>query len=92
MSAPHSIDFDVFFNDQKIDSFNLDVDLDLPTEIFEEVSKLFPKPYASISFVFRFSEFLALSGRIKDFVLEDLYCEGQRGTLRLVVTDVKDWG
>ena len=41
MSAPHYLDYDVLFNGNKISSFDLDVDLDNPVEVFEEVSKLF---------------------------------------------------
>ena len=37
MSAPHYLEYDVLFNGNKISSFDLDVDLDNPVEIFEEV-------------------------------------------------------
>ena len=41
MSAPHGLSYDVLFNGDKISSFDLDVDLDNPIEVFEEISKLF---------------------------------------------------
>ena len=41
MSAPHSLSYDVLFNGDKISSFDLDVDLDNPSEVFEEIYKLF---------------------------------------------------
>ena len=34
MSAPHSLEYDVVFNGNKISSFDLDADLDSPVEIF----------------------------------------------------------
>ena len=41
MSAPHSLSYDVLFNGDKISSFDLDVDLDNPLEVFDEIYKLF---------------------------------------------------
>ena len=41
MSAPHSLSYDVLFNGDKISSFDLDVDLDNPSEVFEGIYKLF---------------------------------------------------
>ena len=34
MSAPHSLEYDVVFNGNKISSFDLDADLDSHVEIF----------------------------------------------------------
>ena len=34
MSAPHGLSYDVLFNGNKISSFDLDVDMDNPLEVF----------------------------------------------------------
>ena len=58
MSAPHGLEYDVVFNGNKISSFDLDVDLDNPVEVFEEVSKLFKteSSWFDAKILFRFCE------------------------------------
>ena len=92
MSAPHFLEFDVYFKGEKISQFGLDVDLDLPTEIVEEVGKLFGKQrWFDAKCLFRLSEHLYYCGK-GDFVIEDHWYNSETGELRLVLTDVKDWG
>ena len=92
MSAPHSLDFDVLFNGNKIDSFNLDVDLDNPIEIFEEISKLFVgHRWFDAKILFRFSEHLYYAN-MRDFINDDTYYNNCHGELRLVLTHSIDYG
>lgn len=94
MSAPHSLSYDVLFNGDKISSFDLDVDLDSPVEVFEEISKLFKTEsgWFDAQILFRFSEHLYYSASKQDFVLEDKWYKSSKGEVRLVLTDCKDWG
>ena len=94
MSAPHYLEYDVLFNGNKISSFGLDVDLDNPVEVFEEVSKLFKTEsrWLDAKILFRFCEHSYYTTSKKDFVLEDHWYNSERGELRLVLTDVKDYG
>lgn len=94
MSAPHGLEYDVVFNGNKISSFDLDVDLDNPVEVFEEVSKLFKtdSSWFDAKILFRFCEHIYCDASKKDFVLDDLWYNSCRGELRLVLTDCKDWG
>lgn len=94
MSAPHSLDYDVMFNGNKVSEFNLDVDLDNPVEVFEEVCKLFKSDnfWFDAQILFRFSEHIYYAASKADFVLKDKWCRGCKGELRLVLTDCKDWG
>ena len=94
MSAPHSLSYDVLFNRDKISSFDLDVDLDSPVEVFEEISKLFKteSSWFDAQILFRFSEHLYYSASKQDFVLEDKWYKSSKGEIRLVLTDCKDWG
>ena len=93
MSAPHSLDYDVLFNGDKIDSFNLDVDLDNPIEVFEEISKLFKDHrWFDAKILFRFSEHLYYAASKKDFIIDKHYYNSCRGELRLVLTYCIDYG
>ena len=94
MSAPHYLEYDVLFNGNKISSFYLDVDLDNPVEVFEEVSKLFKTEYRwfDAKVLFRFCEYIYYAASNEYFVLEDHWYNLERGELRLVLTDVKDYG
>ena len=94
MSAPHYLEYAVLFNGNKISSFDLDVDLDNPVEVFEEVSKLFKtdSSWFDAKILFRFCEHIYYDASNKDFVLEDRWCKSCRGELRLVLTDYKDFG
>ena len=94
MSAPHYLEYAVLFNGNKISSFDLDVDLDNPVEVFEEVSKLFKtdSSWFDAKILFRFCEHIYYDASNKDFVLEDCWCKSCRGELRLVLTDCKDFG
>ena len=70
MSAPHSLEYDVVFNGNKISSFDLDVDLDNPIEVFEEISKLFKtdSSWFDAKILFRFSEHIYYAASKKDFI------------------------
>lgn len=94
MSAPHSLDYAVLFNGNKISEFNLDVDLDNPVEVFEELRKLFKSDnlWFDAQVLFRFSEHIYYASSKADFVLKDKWYSGCKGELRLVLTDCKDWG
>ena len=94
MSAPHSLEYAVVFNGNKISSFDLDVDLDNPVEVFEEVSKLFKtdSSWFDAKILFRFCEYIYYAESNQDFVLEDHWYNYCRGELRLVLTDCKNWG
>ena len=94
MSAPHSLEYDVVFNGNKISSFDLDVYLDNPVEVFEEVSKLFKteSSWFDAKILFRFCEYIYYAESNKDFVLEDHWYNICKGELRLVLTDCKNWG
>lgn len=94
MSAPHYLEYAVLFNGNKISCFDLDVDLDNPVEVFEEVSKLFKteSSWFDAKILFRFCEHIYYAASKKDFVLEDHWYNSCKGELRLVLTDCKDWG
>ena len=94
MSAPHSLTYNVLFNGNVISAFELDVDLDNPIEVFEEVSKLFgsESSWFDAKVLFRFCEHIYYAASKKDFIIEDIYYNCCRGELRLVLTDCKDWG
>lgn len=91
MSAPHTITFDVYFKGRLIDTFDLDADLDLPTDIFDELKREFSRKWFDAKVLFRLSEHIYYVGK-SDFMLEDHWFSGEHGDLRLTVTDVKDWG
>ena len=94
MSAPHYLTYDVLFNGNKISTFDLDVDLDNPVEVFEEVSKLFKTEarWFNAKVLFRFCEHIYYTASKTDYVLEDHWYNSCRGELRLALTDCKDWG
>ena len=94
MSAPLCFTFDVLFNGNKISALYLDVDLDNPVEVFEEVSKLVKTDsrWFDAKVLFRFCEHIYYAASKKDFVLEDHWYNICKGELRLVLTDCKDWG
>lgn len=94
MSATHYLAYDVLFNGNKISTFDLDVDLDNPVEVFEEVSKLVKSEsrWFDAKILFRFCEHIYYAASKKDFMLEDHWYNSCRGELRLVLTDCKDWG
>lgn len=93
MSAPHELDYDVYFNKEKISSFTLDLDLDLPFEVFEEVSKLFKtQDWFDYKTLFRFPEHLFLKASKSDFVIEDHFYKSKTGELRLVLVGCRDFG
>ena len=93
MSAPHSLSYDVLFNGDKISSFDLDVDLDNPSEVFEEIYKLFKTEsvWFDAQILFRFSEHLYYAAP-DDFVIQDKWYKYSKGEVRLSLTDCKDWG
>lgn len=94
MSAPHGLTYSVLFNGNNISEFELDVDLDNPIEVFEEISKLFKtdSSWFDAKILFRFSEHIYYASSKKDFISEDHWYNGCKGELRLVLTDCKDWG
>lgn len=94
MSAPHYLMYEVLFNGNKISTFYLDVDLDNPVEVFEEVSRLFKTDsyWFDAKVLFRFCEHIYYAASKKDFVIEDHWCNSERGELRLVLAEVKDYG
>ena len=78
MSAPHGLEYDVVFNGNKISSFDLDVDLDNPVEVFEEVSKLFKtdSSWFDAKILFRFCEhiYYAAASEYSDMLLKYQRC------------------
>ena len=94
MSAPHGLSYDVLFNGDKISSFDLDVDMDNPSEVFEEISKLFKteSSWFDAQILFRFSEHLYYAASKADFVIQDKWYKASKGEVRLSLTDCKDWG
>lgn len=94
MSAPHSLNYDVMFNGNKISEFNLDVDLDNPIEVLEEISKLFKtdSSWFDAQILFRFSEHIYYTASKADFIILNKWYNSCIGELRLVLTECKDWG
>ena len=82
MSAPHTITYDVYQGDERIDCFELDADLDYPLEIFNELSKELKRSWFNARVLFRLSEHIYYAEK-GDFKFEDL---------TLKISDVKDWG
>ena len=91
MSAPHEITYNVLFKGEQIDEFTIDVDLDLPNDIYEELRKEFKRSWFDAKVLFRLCEHLYY-GTKADFVIEEYYHNMERGELRLVITDIRDWG
>lgn len=92
MSAPHWLVYDVIINNDVVEKLDLDVDLDNPIEVFEEINKAINKSNIwEYRLLFRFSEHLFSSTK-KDFVLEDFFYKGNHETLTLRLSRCVDFG
>ena len=92
MSAPHWLIYDVVINGEVVSELDLDVDLDNPIEIFEDVNKSLNKVNLwEHRLLFRFSEHLFSSTK-KDFILEDFFYDGNHHTLILKLKKCVDFG
>lgn len=91
MSAPHTITYDVFFDDVKIDWFDLDADLDLPCDIIDELRKEFKRNWFDARVLFRLPEHVYYGAK-SDFIIDHYWYNGKQGVLKLVIADIKDWG
>lgn len=92
MSAPHWLIYDVIINNEVVCELDLDVDLDSPTEVFEEINKaLNCCNIWEHRLLFRFSEHL-FSSTTADFVLEDFFYKGTKQSLTLHLTKCVDFG
>lgn len=91
MSANHELHYDVMFNNTKIDSFVLDVDLDNIRDVFEESSKLFKNSWFDSQILLQFCEHIHYKASRSDYVIENKWFDGEKGVLKFILTKCIDW-